>query len=175
MTLEELQVLITVAVEESGGLDELASSIRRTAQEAQQQTEKSAAAQSAAWASLAAAAGVTFSKIAGAIQTGIEASNAYTAAMQGLESVSSAKNIGADQMQAALAGVTDAFFDSTAAATAYKNLLSRGYTLDQATNTILRLKDAASFGRQANYTLSEAVTTATEGIKNENSILVNAA
>lgn len=173
MTLEELQVLITVAVEESGGLDELASSIRRTAQEAQQQTEKSAAAQSAAWASLAAAAGVTFSKIAGAIQTGIEASNAYTAAMQGLESVSSAQNIGADQMQAALAGVTDAFFDSTAAATAYKNLLSRGYTLDQATNTILRLKDAASFGRQANYTLSEAVTTATEGIKNENSILVD--
>ena len=173
MTLEELQVLITVAVKESGGLDELASSIRRTAQEAQQQTEKSAAAQSAAWASLAAAAGVTFSKIAGAIQTGIEASNAYTAAMQGLESVSSAKNIGADQMQAALAGVTDAFFDSTAAATAYKNLLSRGYTLDQATNTILRLKDAASFGRQANYTLSEAVTTATEGIKNENSILVD--
>ncbi len=65
MTLEELQVLITVAVEESGGLDELASSIRRTAQEAQQQTEKSAAAQSAAWASLAAAAGVTFSKIRG--------------------------------------------------------------------------------------------------------------
>ena len=173
MTLEELQVLITVAVEESGDLDELASSIRRTAQEAQQQTEKSAAAQSAAWASLAAAAGVTFSKIAGAIQTGIEASNAYTAAMQGLESVSSAKNIGADQMQAALAGVTDAFFDTTAAATAYKNLLSRGYTLDQATNTILRLKDAASFGRQANYTLSEAVTTATEGIKNENSILVD--
>ena len=173
MTLEELQVLITVAVEESGGLDELASSIRRTAQEAQQQTERSAAAQSAAWASLAAAAGVTFSKITGAIQTGIEASNAYTAAMQGLESVSSAKNIGADQMQAALAGVTDAFFDSTAAATAYKNLLSRGYTLDQATNTILRLKDAASFGRQANYTLSEAVTTATEGIKNENSILVD--
>ena len=35
MTLEELQVLITVAVEESGGLDELAGSIRRTAQEAQ--------------------------------------------------------------------------------------------------------------------------------------------
>ncbi len=173
MTLEELQVLITVAVEESGGLDELASSIRRTAQEAQQQTEKSATAQSAAWASLAAAAGVTFSKITGAIQTGIEASNAYTAAMQGLESVSSAKNIGADQMQAALDSVTDAFFDTTAAATAYKNLLSRGYTLDQATNTILRLKDAASFGRQANYTLSEAVTTATEGIKNENSILVD--
>ena len=173
MTLEELQVLITVAVEESGDLDELASSIRQTAQEAQQQTEQSAAAQSAAWAALAAAASMAFGKITGAIQTGIEASNAYTAALQGLESVSSAQNIGADQMQAALDSVTDAFFDTTAAATAYKNLLSRGYTLEQATNTILRLKDAASFGRQANYTLSEAVTTATEGIKNENSILVD--
>jgi hypothetical protein len=36
-----------------------------------------------------------------------------------------------------------------------------------------RLTDAASFGRQSSYTLGEAVRSATEGLKNENSILVD--
>ncbi|MNP86589.1 hypothetical protein D3C76_1869210 [compost metagenome] len=36
---------------------------------------------------------------------------------------------------------------------------------------INRLKDAAAFNRQANLGLSEAVLTATEGLKNENSVL----
>lgn len=58
-------------------------------------------------------------------------------------------------------------------ATAYKNLLSRGYNTEQIENTLTRLKDSAAFGRQASYDLGEAVVTATEGLKNENSILVD--
>lgn len=59
------------------------------------------------------------------------------------------------------------------AATAYKNLLSRGYDTTQIENTLIALKDSAAFGRQASYDLGEAVVTATEGLKNENSILVD--
>ena len=59
------------------------------------------------------------------------------------------------------------------AATAYKNLLSRGYDTSQIEDVMTRLKDSASFGRQASYDLGEAVVTATEGLKNENSILVD--
>ncbi len=59
------------------------------------------------------------------------------------------------------------------AVTAYKNLLSRGYDTSQIEGTMNALKDSASFGRQASYGLGEAVTTATEGLKNENSILVD--
>lgn len=55
----------------------------------------------------------------------------------------------------------------------YKNLLSRGYDTTQIENTMIALKDSASFGRQASYGLGEAVATATEGLKNENSILVD--
>lgn len=58
-------------------------------------------------------------------------------------------------------------------ATAYKNLLSRGYDATQIEKTLTALKDSAAFGRQASYDLGEAVVTATEGLKNENSILVD--
>ncbi len=58
-------------------------------------------------------------------------------------------------------------------ATAYKNLLSRGYDTTQIENTLTALKDSAAFGRQASYDLGEAVVSATEGLKNENSILVD--
>ena len=58
-------------------------------------------------------------------------------------------------------------------ATAYKNLLSRGYDTSQIEDVLNRLKDSAAFGRQASYDLGEAVVTATEGLKNENSILVD--
>ena len=52
-------------------------------------------------------------------------------------------------------------------------LAARGYTDDQIQKTMVALKDSAAFGRQSAYTIGEAVQTATEGLKNENSILVN--
>lgn len=68
--------------------------------------------------------------------------------------------------QDGLVGIEDA-------ATAYKNLLARGYDTTQIENVMTRLKDSAAFGRQSSYTLSQAVVSATEGLKNENSILVD--
>lgn len=59
------------------------------------------------------------------------------------------------------------------AVTAYKNLASRGYTDEQIQNVMIALKNSATYGRQANLTLGDAVQSATEGLKNENSILVD--
>jgi hypothetical protein len=59
------------------------------------------------------------------------------------------------------------------AVTAYKNLAARGYDDAQIRGTLEALKDSAAFGRQSSYTLGEAVQSATEGLKNENSILVD--
>lgn len=59
------------------------------------------------------------------------------------------------------------------ATTAYKNLAARGYSTEQIEGTLTALKDAAAFGRQASYSLGDAITSATEGLKNENSILVD--
>ncbi len=68
--------------------------------------------------------------------------------------------------QDGLVGIEDA-------ATAYKNLLARGYDTTQIENVMTALKDSAAFGRQSSYELSEAIVSATEGLKNENSILVD--
>ena len=59
------------------------------------------------------------------------------------------------------------------AATSLKNLLSKGYWMDDARQILERLKDSAAFGRAAHLSLWEAVQTATEWIKNENSTLVD--
>lgn len=69
--------------------------------------------------------------------------------------------------------ISDGLVPLENATTAYKNLASRGYSTEQIENTLVRLKDAAAFGRQASYSLGDAVTSATEGLKNENSILVD--
>ncbi len=69
--------------------------------------------------------------------------------------------------------ISDGLVPLENAVTAYKNLAARGYDDEQIQKTLVALKDAAAFGRQASYSLGDAVTSATEGLKNENSILVN--
>lgn len=138
-----------------------------------QSVQASAAAQGAAYATIAAAATKFFQVVLNAIDTGIQASERYKASMIGLKSVASGTGAGFQPAVKAADELTDAFFNSAAAATSLKNLLSRGYTMEQAINTIKRLKDAAAFGRQGTLSLAEAVQSATEGLKNENSILVN--
>lgn len=69
--------------------------------------------------------------------------------------------------------VSDGLVPLTDAVKAYKNLAARRYSDEQIQKTMVALKDAAAFGRQSTYTLGKAVATAAEGLKNENSILVD--
>ena len=69
--------------------------------------------------------------------------------------------------------ISDGLVPATQAATAYKNLAMRGYSDEQIKQTLIALKDSAAFGRQASLTMGQAVESATEGLKNENSILVD--
>lgn len=69
--------------------------------------------------------------------------------------------------------ISDGLVPLNNAVTAYKNLAARGYSTEQIEKTMTALKDAAAFGRQASYSYGDAISTATEGLKNENSILVD--
>ena len=69
--------------------------------------------------------------------------------------------------------VSDGLIPLANAVTAYKNLAARGYDDTQIQRVLIALKDSAAYGRQSAYTMGEAVQTATEGLKNENSILVD--
>lgn len=161
----EQQAAAIIQQAESGNT----AAYEKTAETAKETSDQ----QVAAFAIVAAAAKQLTTAIVSSVNAGIDAYNQYIAAMQGLQSVASGKGIATSSIEDALEGLTDQFFSAADAAASLKNLLSRGYTLDQAINTITRLKDAAAFGRQANYELAAAVVTATEGIKNENSILVD--
>lgn len=99
-----------------------------------------------------------------------EAESAY----RGLEAVANYTGVGiGNAMKAAGEIAADGLMTTAEASKALQNLLSRGYSLDQAVNTLTRLKDAAAFNRQANLEMGEAVVNATEGLKNENSVLVD--
>lgn len=69
--------------------------------------------------------------------------------------------------------VSDGLVPLTDAVTAYKTLAARGYETEQIEGIMTSLKDAAAFNRQSSYSYGEAIKSAAEGLKNENSILVD--
>lgn len=95
-------------------------------------------------------------------------------AYRGLESVANHSGVGIGRaMQEAEKLAADGFLTVAESSKALQNLLSRGYNIDQAVQTISRLKDSAIYNRQAALAMGDAVVGATEGLKNENSMLVD--
>jgi hypothetical protein len=69
--------------------------------------------------------------------------------------------------------ISDGLVPLSDAVVAYKSLAARGYNDSQIKSTMTSLKDAAAFGRQAGLDIGSAVSGAAEGLKNENSMLVD--
>lgn len=100
----------------------------------------------------------------------------FAAAQTGLASIASFKMVDPDlaneQIQS-LKAVKAGLMDIGSASTAMKNLLASNFTLEQSVELINRLSESAAFGRQSSLSFGEAVRSATEGIKNGNSILLD--
>lgn len=95
-------------------------------------------------------------------------------ALVGLQSITEGQGRSFDKARSFINSyIEDGLIPATDAITAYKNLASRGYSDDQIQKTMLALKDSAAFGRQSVYSYGQAIVSATEGLKNENSILVD--
>lgn len=111
------------------------------------------------------------------VQFGKESSQAardLTDALVGLRSVVDGNGRSFSDAQAFIDEFTaDGLVPATNAVAAYKNLLQRGYDDSQIKSVMNALKDASAYGRQSSYTMGEAVQSATEGLKNENSVLVD--
>jgi len=109
-----------------------------------------------------------------AVRNFIEEANKAQSALLGLRSVARFRGIeGAEEAVRQLEMVRKGLVSLYDAQKALQNLLMRGYTLEQAITLLNRLGDAAAFGRQGHLSLGEAIVSATEGLKNENSILVD--
>lgn len=125
---------------------------------------------------LAAAIGLTFGVAAVSAfgKTAVNAASELGAALVGLQSILDGTGKSFSAAQKFLNDyVADGLVPMKDAIIAYRNLALRGYTDEQIRQTMTALKDSAAFGRQAHLSMGEAIRSATEGLKNENSILVD--
>lgn len=125
---------------------------------------------------LGAAIATAFS-IGAIVQFGRESVNAaseMSSALRGLQSILEGQGRSFSAAQQFIKEYTqDGLIPAANAINAYKNLASRGYDDSQIRQVMIALKDASAFGRQASYSMGEAVQSATEGLRNENSVLVD--
>ena len=147
---------------------------KRAAEESARAAEEAAERAKAAQARLAAAAAAAFALIVKAVKEAVDAANEYNNAMVGLESLANGAGQDFGALKAAAEELAaDGLMPVSDAAVALKNLLARGFDAQEAIDLIKRLKDASAFGRQGQLSMGEAVRSATEGLKNENSVLVD--
>lgn len=129
-----------------------------------------------ATAAVTAAAAAGFAVVTRTISAGIAAYNQYMSAMRGLQAVANSTGESMGNLTNMMAAVTDdGLIAPSDASAASKNLLLYGFSAEQTSDMLSRLKDVAVDNRQANYSLGEAVKVTTEGIRMENSILSDAA
>lgn len=103
-----------------------------------------------------------------------KAAEQYQNSLTGLKSIMDGQGRSFATAQKFIESYTkDGLIAQTEAITAYKNLALRGYDTSQIEKVMTALKDSATYSRQASYGLGEAVATATEGLKNENSVVVD--
>lgn len=104
----------------------------------------------------------------------VQAAAQAESAFMGLNSILNAQNKSFSEANEFIKEYTaDGLVGMTAAVQAYKNLASRGYNTEQIEKVMLALKDSAAFGRAAAYSYEDAIASATEGLRQENSILVD--
>jgi hypothetical protein len=153
-----------------GGLD--MSSVTKGLQQSQKQftSFQSSISKSMGFVKTALA-GIALGSI---VKESLAAASTLESAMMGLTSIVSGQGRDVEKAKGFIQSyVKDGLVPLADAVTAYKTLAMRGYSDGQIETIMNRLKDSAAFGRQSSLTLGEAVKSATEGLKNENSILVD--
>lgn len=115
-------------------------------------------------------------KVSEVMTEAVKISSERINAMKGLESIADFKGIDPTKAQEAVRNlrlVKAGVVDVGEATTALKNLLATGFSLPQAVMLMERFSDSAAFGKQAALGYGQAIAGATEGIKNQNSVLVD--
>ncbi|MBR0428194.1 MAG: hypothetical protein IJK18_08370 [Clostridia bacterium] len=163
----------TAALEK--GLNAAKTKLKELEQE-NEQIKSSNKGVDASFVAMAAGIVASLAKIKSAVDDGIQKYNQYTNQMKALQKTSIATGNSFGEVKKAVEDVNSLkLMDESDVTTATKNLLTYGFTIEQTSDMLKVLQDAAVGNRQANYTLSEAVRVTTEGIRMENSVLSDAA
>jgi hypothetical protein len=130
------------------------------------------------WKQLAAGsvlAGYGLNRFMNFMDQSTDSANRLQSAMLGLSSVARAFGVDAGAATKAAQNLAaDGFITVSEAASGLKNLLSSGFSLEEAIQLMDGLKNQAAFNRQSFYELGAAVVATTEGIKNGNSVMADA-
>ncbi|MBE1554810.1 hypothetical protein [Sporosarcina limicola] len=168
-TLEELQILIT---SETSGLRNEMNNVKKEMSGLDRAVKSSTDGIKKAFKVVAVA--IAALGIGKYVKDAVMAASELEGAFLGLQSIVEGQGRSFSKAKGFIDGyIADGLVPLTDAVNAYKNLAARGYDDEQIKQTMDSLKDAAAFGRQAGLSLGEAVATATEGLKNENSVLVD--
>lgn len=121
----------------------------------------------ASFIAMSATAVLALNQIGSAVQAGVNKYNSYTNSMNALKKTAEATNNSMSDIQDTIEDVNNLkLMDESDLNASIKNLLTYGYTAEQAADILKVLQDAAVGNRQANYSLSEAVRVTTERNKN---------
>lgn len=155
----------------SDEIDKITKKLGETGEQAVSATNKIKGIESAL---VALGAGAVFKKLISEMREFVAESERMYNATRGLIEVT--KNLGHSTDEATKA-VQDmaakGFMSVTEAAQAYKTSLAMGLGIQQTTDLILAMADAAAYNRQAHYSWGESIVVAMEGIKNGNSTLTD--
>ena len=172
MTVEELQVLITANTKDFNAKIDKAN--KRLGSLEQQATRTGAGVGKLFTGLKTAAAVAAIQKVVSEVKKLTDAYAENEAAQMGLSSILTAQGKDLNAAKAWLKSYTkDGLIPMMDAYTAYKRLAAAGYSDEQTQSILTNLKDSAAFNRQGSMTMGEAIKSAAEGIKNENSILVD--
>jgi hypothetical protein len=121
-----------------------------------------------------AASAFALDKVRDGLSGALQASTKMSNAVLGLQTVAKAFNQDIQAAtQAAQSLARDGLMSVSEASEGLKNLLATGFSLPQAIQLMHSFKDAAAFNRQGTLAFGEAIVGATQGIKNQNSIMVD--
>lgn len=172
MTVEELQVLITANTKDFNAKIDKAN--KRLGSLEQQATRTGAGVGKLFTGIKTTAAVAVIREVVSEVKKLTDAYAENEAAQMGLSSILTAQGKDLNAAKAWLKSYTkDGLIPMMDAYTAYKRLAAAGYSDEQTQSILTNLKDSAAFNRQGSMTMGEAIKSAAEGIKNENSILVD--
>lgn len=119
-----------------------------------------------------ATAGASFIGLTSGIGSVVDAYNQFESSMNGVKAVARATgNDVADSLSSIKDLTSNGLISQSEAASAMKSLQKYGYSVQEATEMIKIMTDAAVYNRQAHYSVGEAIEATAQGIAQENSNL----
>lgn len=175
-TIGELAINLQIKLD---GIEKGIDTAKKKLEEIEQQNGKVQGSNDkldASFIAMSVTAVASITKIASAIDEGINKYHKYVNGMTALEKTAKATDNSFEEVKETIEDVNKLkLMDESDVTSATKNLLTYGFTVEQTSDILKVLQDAAVGNRQESYSLSEAVRVTTEGIRMENSVLSDAA